>query len=165
MKDRAITKDTIENIINMSLDQLYKRDKYLVDNQPNNLLLKNGNHHVGERSIVFRLAYYMQRAIDSDHTFAGYVLDCEYNRNGDHAKSLPSFPNGTYPDIIIHQRGDNLHNLLIMEVKTYWNKNAERDMMKIEEFLASENGYQFRFGVSLIIMKSREKTELNILPE
>lgn len=51
----GITKERIELLINSALDQLYKNDEYLIDNEPF-LQEKNGNHHVGERSIVFRLA-------------------------------------------------------------------------------------------------------------
>lgn len=156
-----ITKEQIENLLTSALDQLYKNDGYLVDNRPY-LKEKNGNHHVGERSIVFRLAHYMQNILDSNPVFQNYVLDCEYNRNGIQAKALPSFPNGVYPDIIIHNRGNNDNNLLILEVKTYWNTDNMQDERKISEFLDPKGAYRFSFGVSLMINDRREDTQFNL---
>ena len=113
-RDKArITKEQIEELIKLALDQLYERDRYLVDNRPF-LKERNGNHHVGERSIVFRLAHYMQNFMDSNWEYNDYVLDCEYNRNGVHAKKLPSFEKGVYPDVIIHSRGNNDNNILMI---------------------------------------------------
>ena len=116
-QDIKITKKQVEVLIKSAVDLLYEKDSYLVNNEPF-LREKNGNHHVGERSIVFRLAHYMQNIMDISPAFENYVLDCEYNRNGVHAKVLPSFPHGVYPDVIIHNRGNNHNNLLIMEVKS-----------------------------------------------
>lgn len=157
--NQKITKEQIEALINSALDWLYKNDSYLVNNEPF-LRKKNGNHHVGERSIVFRLAHYMQNIMDSTPAFANYVLDCEYNRNGVHAKILPSFPEGTYPDVIIHNRGNNDNNLLIMEVKSYWNRDNRQDKTKLREFLDVNGEYHFSFGVSLIIEKRRKDVQV-----
>ena len=160
--DNTITKEQVEALINSALDQLYKNDSYLVNNEPF-LREKNGNHHVGERSIVFRLAHYMQNIMDSTPAFENYVLDCEYNRNGIHAKVLPSFPRGVYPDVIIHNRGNNDNNLLIMEVKTYWNTDNSQDKKKIREFLDASGKYHFSFGMSLIIKQRRKDIQVNLI--
>lgn len=158
----AITKEEIGMLINCALDRLYENDIYLVNNKPF-LRKKNGNHHVGERSIVFRLAHYMQNIMDSIPVFENYVLDCEYNRNGEQAKVLPSFPNGVYPDIIIHNRGNNDNNLLIMEVKSYWNTDDTQDKKKIREFLDAGGDYCFSFGLSLIIKECLEDVQIELL--
>lgn len=155
-------KEQIEELIKSALDKLYKNDKYLIDNRPY-LREKNGNHYVGERSIVFRLAHYMQNIMCDTPAFADYVLDCEYNRNGVNRKVLPSFPNGVYPDIIIHNRGNNDNNLLIMEVKTYWNSDNTTDLHKISEFLDESGDYHFSFGVSLIIKKRRKDVQFCLM--
>ena len=160
--NNGITKAQIEALINSALDQLYRNDKYLIDNRPY-LQEKNGNHHVGERSIVFRLAHYMQNIMDGTPAFENHVLDCEYNRNGVHAKVLPSFPYGVYPDLIIHNRGNNDNNLLIMEVKTYWNTDNAQDKKKIREFLDVSGEYHFSFGVSLIIKKKRKDIQVDLI--
>lgn len=105
----------------------------------------------------------MQNILDSNPVFQNYVLDCEYNRNGIQAKALPSFPNGVYPDIIIHNRGNNDNNLLILEVKTYWNTDNMQDERKISEFLDPNGEYHFSFGVSLIIKKRRKDIQFDFL--
>lgn len=73
----------------------------------------------------------LQNNIDTDGTFKRYDLYCEYNRNGARTKQLPSFPNGKYPDVILHKRGSNNGNILIMEFKTYWNRDRSNDKNKI----------------------------------
>ena len=160
--NNKITKEQVETLIKSALDQLYRKDQYLIDNRPYRRET-NGNHHVGERSIVFRLAHYMQIIMDNSPAFENYVLDCEYNRNGVHAKTLPSFPNGVFPDVIIHNRGNNDSNLLIMEVKTYWNTNNTQDITKIREFLDTRGEYHFAFGVSLIIEKRRNAVQIDLI--
>lgn len=154
------TKEQVEALINSALDMLYTKDSYLIDNS----LYYNetdGIHHVGERSIVFRLAHYMQNIMDKNSCFENYVLDCEYNRNGTDRKMLPSFTNGIYPDVIIHNRGNNDNNLLIMEVKTYWNSDNRWDKKKIREFLDGSGEYRFLFGLSLVIKKNRK--DVNVI--
>ncbi|MBQ8814596.1 MAG: hypothetical protein IJZ85_08890 [Lachnospiraceae bacterium] len=141
----------LRKYINIALDLLYRRDAHLINNCPVDMVKTEQNHHVGERAIVFRFAHYLQNLIDDDPAFKGYHLDCEYNRNGRENKALPSFPNGTFPDLIIHRRGDNEHNLLIMEFKTYWNSDTERDIVKIKEFRDSNGRYKYKYGVSVVI--------------
>ena len=91
------------------------------------------------------------------------MLDCEYNRNGVHAKKLPSFGKGVYPDVIIHSRGNNDNNILIMEVKTYWNDDNSHDLDKIREFIDIKGEYRFMYGVSLFIGRNRREVTINFL--
>lgn len=155
------TKEQVEALINSALDMLYTKDSYLIDNSPYHNET-DGIHHVGERSIVFRLAHYMQNIMDEYSCFENYVLDCEYNRNGTDREMLPSFTNGICPDVIIHNRGNNDNNLLIMEVKTYWNSDNKRDKVRIREFLDESGEYRFSFGISLVIKRNREDVRVNL---
>ena len=155
------TREQITTLLNRALDQLYEKDGYLIDNEPY-LKQTDGFHHVGERSIVFRLAHYMQNIMDNNPVFKNLVLDCEYNRNGVRAKTLPSFPDGVYPDVIIHNRGTNNRNLLVMEVKSYWNTDNTHDIRKIREFIDANGDYHFSFGVSLVIERHRKDVKMNI---
>ena len=90
-------------------------------------------HDINERSITHKLAEYVQKY------FSDYNVDCEYNRmpeksnnNGEaETKFIPKElhlnvskissddDKGTtvYPDIIIHKRGSNDSNLIVIEVK------------------------------------------------
>ena len=132
----------------------------MIENRP---IINGGNdkrHHAGERAIVFRFAHYLQNLIDDNGGFEDYNLDCEYNRNGTECKSLPSFPKGTYPDIIIHQRGSNDYNLLVIEVKTYWNDDTERDKRKLKDFTAPNGKYKFSRGISLLLTADRSDVQV-----
>jgi hypothetical protein len=94
---------------------------------------------VSERAITHKLAEYLQAQ------FKDFNVDCEYNRNSCNGlqnpkllrlladekskikeKALGQHPNleeeihssvSTYPDIIVHRRLSNDHNLLVIEVK------------------------------------------------
>ena len=90
----------------------------------------DGKHYVGERAIVFRFAHYLLSNIERMNVDPDLSLDCEYNRNGCLDKALPSFPRGVIPDIIIHKRGSNDKNVLVMEFKTHW--NGSKRMIKIK---------------------------------
>lgn len=145
----------LDNLINQALDMLYERDMHLIMNRAVNSQGRDDKHHVGERSIVFRFAHYLQNLIDDNGGFKEYNLDCEYNRNGAECKALPSFPNGTYPDVIIHKRGSNENNLLVLEFKTYWNRNTKDDKRKLHEFTDPNGKYKFQKGISFVIGKTR----------
>lgn len=152
--------DIIEQLtecVNQALDMVYDNDYHLISNRAINRVGIDEHHHVGERSIVFRFAHYLQNIIDDAGGFADYDLDCEYNRNGAVTKSLPSFPNGTYPDVILHQRGSNDGNMLVIEFKTYWNRSQKVDARKIKEFTSKSGKYGFVMGMTILLGKVREK--------
>lgn len=146
----------LKSLIIRAIDELYDKDIYLINNKPQTLE-KDGKHYVGERAIVFRFAHYFQNLIDTEGYFAGYNLDCEYNRNGVKVKKLPSFPNGTFPDVILHKRGRIKYDILVMEFKTYWNNNQGNDFEKIREFTDLSGQYKFLYGVTVLIGKTRNE--------
>ena len=78
-------------------------------------------------------------------------LDCEYNRNGCLNKALPSFTRGVIPDVIIHKRGSNDKNVLVMEFKTYWNDKQENDEDKIIELTDQQGVYKYAYGMTVLI--------------
>ena len=157
--DRLKTVDEeLYHIISNSFKMLYELDDYLIDNSPynkNSTVNTNseigGLHHVGERAIVFRFAYYLQKQLE-ESTYSDYIVDCEYNRNGEKAKILnEERQKGVYPDIIIHKRNSNDFNLLVIEFKTYWNDNIEDDVKKINQLIDSSGVYRYKYGMSVII--------------
>ena len=158
MDDRTVL---LKELIKESLIEVYKNDYHLIRNQPLSSEGKDEYHHVGERSIVFRFAHYLQNNIDKDGTFKEYDLDCEYNRNGARTKQLPSFPNGTYPDVILHKRGRNNGNILIMEFKSYWNRDQGKDRIKIQQFTSQTGKYKFLYGATVLIGETPEKVIIN----
>ena len=178
--------------IKRAFEKLYQNDIYLIHNDANiidnNQIVNNISEktkikkeiiktevedeikkqlkecHVGERAIVFRFAHYLQIEISEIHKYSMYNLDCEYNRNKTDLKRTSSFPNGAFPDLIIHKRSKNDHNLLVMEFKTYWNNSQEsidKDFNKVKEFMGDP--YYYKYGLVVII--GRKLSELKFLVE
>ena len=96
--------DKLFKCIEEAFRLLCENDSYLIYNWAFSDEKRDTKHHVGERYIVFRFAHYLQNLIIEEDELKEFNLDCEYNRNGAESKGLPSFPNGTYPDLIIHKR-------------------------------------------------------------
>ena len=135
--------------------RLYIYDRQLISSRPKKYNDTIGiNHHVGERAIVFRFAYYLQQILDEHNIYADYNLDCEYNRNGSKSKEIISLDKNVYPDLIIHQRRINDNNLLVMEFKTYWNKDQNEDIKKIKAFINERDGYNYKYGIAVLIGES-----------
>jgi hypothetical protein len=93
---------------------------------------------VNERSIFHRLRMYLQEAVSDP-----WDVDVEYNRIGeddDVTKRLPEEilqdeRQGTvYPDVIIHQRGSEDDNLLVIEAKKSENP-SDGDRQKIRSYM------------------------------
>lgn len=117
--------------------------------------LKNSSvkvkEYVSERAIVFRFGIYLHELMCDNECLKHYHLDCEYNRNMDHIKTLEA--NAIVPDMIIHKRGSMEENLLVMEIKTWWNENNNWDKEKIEKLTDPKGDYKYKFGLSIIIEK------------
>jgi hypothetical protein len=124
-----MTKAEIEAALNRALDKLVERDMHLLD------------VNASERSMSHRLAVYL-----ADES-SGYSVDCEYNRDGFNAKELrldaPEPKVSPYeieavtvfPDIIVHRRGTNDHNLLVVEIKkASSSRNSDFDRQKLRAF-------------------------------
>lgn len=126
----------LEDIMKKSLDKLYANDKYLIIRR------------VSERDIVHRFAHYFENYMQ-DTDIESYNVDCEYNRNGYEIKQV----NGkyVYPDFIVHKRGNNENNLLIIEFKTWWNSDNGADINKILWMMNPQLMFQYKYGCSITI--------------
>src|SRR5690606_16499713 len=134
--------DIIEKI-DIAIEMLYSNDDWL--------LIKN----LSERSITHKLAEYMQPL------FSDYNVDCEYNGNIDSGSGHKRISvlkgklqekgllkkseiedtdsefadRRVFPDIIIHRRGTNEHNLCIIEVKKSTSEvSCDYDKIKLEAY-------------------------------
>ena len=108
-----------------------------------------------ERSITHKLAEHLQTQ------FEHLDVDCEYNRHGDDVKRLAAMlpPDDTrtdctdaktvYPDIIVHKRGCDGSNALVIEVKKSNGGDTSRDKRKLRMFTSSLNADEFRYRYSL----------------
>ena len=134
-------KELLEELIKKSLDDLYQNDEYLI------------KHRVAERDITSKFAHYFQNNM-RETIIADYDVDCEYNRDGYGMKNI----DGTlvYPDFILHKRGTNDSNLLIIEFKTWWNSDNREDIEKLKAMMSDWYRYQYQYGYSIILNLERD---------
>lgn len=151
---------TIKARLNSALRTLIVNDRYLLDK----------NLH--ERTIVHKFATYLQIVFPSWH------VDVEYNRNiaDRKALSIPSDNNpygehivSVFPDIIIHRRGSNEDNLLVIEAKKSTNQIQfliDHDYQKLacymQNFGDNNLGYKYGCHITFIMSQPQEKTPYKI---
>lgn len=146
----------LKEIINDALEWLYDEDI---------LLIQNRTH---ERSIAFRFGLYFDNLF-LDSTFGkdeDLTIDFDYNRNGGNVKNMEGFSeiHGIFPDIIIHHRGFNDKNILVVEFKGTWNRNnsaRKDDFRKLEGFTHREiNDYQYGLGAFVDLFPTLEECRI-----
>ncbi|WP_295100705.1 hypothetical protein [uncultured Candidatus Kuenenia sp.] len=135
-------KENLVKLVKQALKKVYDEQKYLIDNK------------VHERSIVFWFGIYLYELV-KDTKFSEYNLDFEYNRNYKQPKSTKNFRAGTYPDIILHKRGSNEDNLLIIEFKPYWENDINIDLRKLKDFTDNKGKYKYLMGFLIVIEKDQ----------
>lgn len=127
--------------LNAALKCLCERDLHLL------------NVDASERSMTHRLAVHLIEQ------FPDHDIDCEYNRDGFDVKRLELAERAAkdddveavtvFPDIVVHRRGHNDDNLLVIEVKKRGSKiSADYDLEKLRAFKA---GLAYRHAVHLTI--------------
>ncbi len=134
-------KELLEKLIKKSLDDLYQNDQDLLKRK------------VAERDLTGLFAHYFRNNM-KDTAIAEYNVDCEYNRDGYGMKKI----DGTlvYPDFILHKRGTNESNLLIIEFKTWWNSDNREDIEKLKAMMSEWYRYQYQYGYSIILNQERD---------
>lgn len=130
MPDRRITE-----LVMRCVESLCTRDVFL---------FKAG---VSERAITHRLASYIQDSVPE------WAVDAEYNRHGVKVKTakLPDGVKLVAPDIVIHSRGSDETNELVVEVKIL-GRGDEEDRkhahQKLDAMVFGEE-YKYRLGLFL----------------
>ena len=148
--------NTNENLIyyvNKALDELYFFDKYLIEN----------NTH--ERSVVFSFGYYLKRLLASDKLFEHYNVDIEYNTDSLSENNYKAiiYENKKYriiPDVIIHKRGSNNFNLLVIEFKKSNNNESKNDFNKLKVLTCKKSDYDYKLGLFIKLGKTRNDVKL-----
>ena len=149
-----LSSEQTENLIfnvNQALDILYESDSVLIEKR------------IHERAIAFRFALYFQELI-RDTEFGDLDLDFEYNKREDDYKITPSKPYGSYPDLILHKRGIQDQNTLIIEFKCAWSSASRSgDFEKLQEYTRRdlENGYYYGLGLFIEFGATRKGSRLN----
>lgn len=160
---------TINELIEMTLnalEKLYENDEILFIND------------VNERTLVFRLGIYLDNILNKNDKFKYLNVDSEYNRNIrgiDIYKSIgiENYRRKTYPDLIIHERGTNDNNQLVIEFKKcvrnkrndyliLESKQINIDDAKLKYYTAKNKEYKFKLGLAIIFGKVLEDTIITV---
>ncbi|KTA75239.1 MULTISPECIES: hypothetical protein [Aeromonas] len=140
--------EVAEHVI-ASLRQFIARDRYLLEVNAN------------ERSLTHRIGMYLQAQ------FEYYDVDCEFNRDGHDPKELYIGTEDTdvfddnamtvYPDVIVHRRGSNDDNLLVIEFKKSSSRvGSGKDMTKLHAY---KTDLHYRYALFVELGTTRIITE------
>jgi hypothetical protein len=148
--------DRIKRRVLTAIEILRIKDQYLL------------KHDINERSLTHKLAEHLQYVIGDSLT-----VDCKFNKSIENPKSIkilesrlnllrPNRENNlcdgdgeiyrvvsVYPDIIVHRRGDNLHNKLVIEVKKTSNTcGNDYDIEKLRSYTDTSfmEGLHYEWG-------------------
>jgi hypothetical protein len=147
----AINKRETLQKVKVALAVLFQREESLL------------NLNASERSISHKFAEYLQKQ------FPNLNVDCEYNRHGSDIKMLQYHrPRSTrtdklaaytvLPDIVVHRRGKDDNNLLVIELKkSNSGENHTLDFEKLKAF----TGNQFKYKIGLFLLIDVERRRLS----
>ncbi len=105
-----------------------------------------------EQTIAFRVGIHLHELLKrSDYSCLN--LDCEYNKHGDNPKSVND--KAIRPDLLIHSRGNDDKNILVVEFAGWWKseEDLEKDKAKLEALTKPDGEYRYRLGVLVKIEK------------
>jgi hypothetical protein len=118
-----------------------------------------------ERSVTHQLAVHLSRR------FPDYNVDCEYNRDGFDVKRLQLSEREVhvgddaldavtvFPDVVVHIRGTNDANLLVVEVKKA--SSTVDHAYDIEKLSAFKAQLHYRYAVHIVIGYRRDGRLVN----
>jgi hypothetical protein len=136
-----------------ALEEFYAHETYLFE------------HDLGERTLTHRLAVHLEKL------FAGWDVDCDYDRLG--ARTL-RLPHGTivstddhlgksiYPDIVVHQRAIP-NNLLAVEVRKAANHQPlDHDQQKLCALTDPHLWFAYWIGLLLTLDRKNVRSEVYV---
>lgn len=140
-------------LLDAAIKEFYVKDEYLIQER------------VHERTCVARIAHYLQNMLDKDEAWRDLNADCEYNRQVPDEKLSDSCVceeseyemYSVYPDLIVHHRGYNDKNLLVVEFKHACNdseKNRKKDIGKIKDMIKDPQKH-YMMGVYVCLGRQR----------
>ena len=110
----------LEQLDQNDLEGLLRDAQEELERNDSNLLLEG----VLEVAIAHQLACYLKPR------FYGYSMDIEYDRQGRNPKRVGALDKRIRPDIVIHERSTNDHNLLVVECKKSSSRAGSSDDKK-----------------------------------
>jgi hypothetical protein len=127
-----------------ALQEFYAREVYILERD------------LGERALTYRLAVLVEKH------FAGWEVDCDYDRLGERTIRLPHgtvvstddhLGKSIYPDIVVHQR-DIPNNLLAIELRKASNHQPiEHDQSKLKALTDPHLWFAYAIGVMVTVAK------------
>jgi hypothetical protein len=133
------------NKVITALTEFYGRETYLFAND------------LGERTLTHRLAVHLEKQ------FAGWEVDCDYDRLGERTLRLPHgtivstddhLAKSIYPDIVVHQRKIP-NNLLAVELRKASNHQPpEHDQHKLRALTDPHLWFAYWIGLYLVLGKN-----------
>lgn len=134
-------KEELKEIMKIALDELYKKNKDVIDKA------------IHENALNHMLAIYLEKVIRDKGIWENiYSIDVEYNKNSYDPKRLV-IGKGFRPDIILHERRTNENNLLLIEAKIGHLKDKDKKIL--EESL--KEPFRYKFTIGLEYRKPRKK--------
>lgn len=159
-------------LLKTSIEEVYKEDNnFLISHEPTHKGT-NMEEHVGERPIVFRIAYHFQNLLiqnmkdgrlEKDKELR---VDVEYNRLYNRSKITHSRPKGSSPDLILHKRNSVDKDVMVCEFKGYWyfekqlGDEINKDKVKIEEYCDIDGEYRYQMGVMILLEETQYQVEI-----
>jgi hypothetical protein len=114
------------------------------------------NRDIHEQALAHRLAFHLENS----GFFMGYHVDCEYNRHGNKSKT-DNQGKIFRPDIIIHIRGNDDNNLIMIETKKF---NDTENEIETTELNLKERSKEYKYQHAfLVIFPEAEITEDSII--
>jgi hypothetical protein len=138
----------------MEIDAIIQKIIYCIGNiYENDADLFQRNNY--ELTISSKLAQYLFPE------FRDYNVDCEYDKHIDSEKSSAELNQNIRPDIVIHQRGTDNHNLVYIEIKKTQNRvDRTKDRNKIVAVTRVCSEYHYKLGVFIDFAPERECMQL-----
>jgi hypothetical protein len=140
---RAEVEAELDRVVR-ALGEFFARETHLLDKD------------LGERVLTHRLAVHIE------HQFAGWDVDCDYNRLGERRLKLPKGSivstdddsgKSVYPDIVVHHRAVP-ENLLAIELrKADSHQPPDHDRHKLRAMTDPHPWHAFRAGLLLTFAK------------
>lgn len=121
------------------------------------LIKSDGTPRQGnEQTIAFRVGIHLHELLKNT-PHAHLNLDCEYNKHGDDQK-FRSNGSKMRPDLLIHIRGNDEHNILAVEFAGWWKEadKVEEDRNKLKELTDPNYDYGYEIGVLVHLMNSNK---------
>src|SRR5689334_3119227 len=142
---KVFSADTMQTELNKlisALQEFYARETYILERD------------LGEGTLTHRLAVLVEV------NFAGWQVDCDYDRLGERTLRLPHgtvistddhLAKSIYPDIVVHQR-DIPNNLLAIEIRKASNHQPlEHDQHKLKGLTDPHLWFAYSIGVMVTL--------------